>query len=85
MVRDPLDNELPSNVGQVVVGDPFSHEDLLIDPDVVRENYASETKKQREAIKKEFARLNIDMVEITTDKDFVRPILRLFEMRAKRG
>ncbi len=84
MVRDPLDNEMPSSIGQVVIGDPFSHEDLLLDPDSVRDKYSAETKRQRDFVKNAFSTINVDVVELTSDKEFVTPILRLFEARSKR-
>ncbi|MBW2980870.1 DUF58 domain-containing protein [Candidatus Woesearchaeota archaeon] len=85
MVRDPLDNEMPKGgIGQVVISDPFSHQDLILDPDMVRESYTAETKRQREFIKGVFAGINTDVVELATDQEFVTPILRLFELRGKR-
>ena len=84
MIRDPIDNEMPHNVGQVVVSDPFSHQDLLLDPDIVRDSYAFETKRQREFIKSAFTGMDLDIVELVTDKEFVTPMMSLFEMRGRR-
>ncbi|MBW2984577.1 DUF58 domain-containing protein [Candidatus Woesearchaeota archaeon] len=84
MIRDPIDNELPRNIGQVVVSDPFSHQDLLLDPDMVRDSYTAETRRQREFIKKAFTGLDLDIVELVTDKEFVTPMMGLFEMRGRR-
>lgn len=84
MIRDPIDNEMPKGVGQVVISDPFSHQDLLLDPDMVLEHYAAETKRQREFIKNAFGQVDTDLVELVTDQEFITPILRLFEMRGRR-
>lgn len=84
MIRDPLDNEMPRNVGQVVVSDPFSHQDLLLDPDMVGDHYAAETKRQREFVKNSFTKMDTDIVEVSTDKEFVMPMMRLFERRGRR-
>ena len=75
---------MPQNVGQVVVSDPFSHQDLLLDPDMVKDSYAAETKRQREFVRGSFAEINTDMVELLTNQEFVTPILRLFQMRGRR-
>jgi uncharacterized protein (DUF58 family) len=84
VVKDPLDIEMPKGVGQVVISDPFSHQDLLLDPDSMRDQYAAETKRQKYFIRDSFEEIDCDVVELRTDQDFVMPIMRLFELRARR-
>ena len=81
MVRDPRDRELPSDVGQVVIEDPYSNKSLLIEPKLIKEVYEEEIKKQEAWIKNSFLKNRSDFLMLTTDKGFVKPILNLFMER----
>jgi uncharacterized protein (DUF58 family) len=82
MVRDPRDRELPKDVGQVVIEDPYSNNSLLIEPELIKEVYEEEIRKQERWIKDIFSRNKSDFLMLITDKGFVKPILTLFKERA---
>jgi len=82
MVRDPRDRTLPVDVGEVVVQDPSTGKTLLIEPELIRHAYESEVKEKEDKIKKVILKANIDFVDISTEKSFVKPIINLFLKRA---
>ncbi len=84
MIEDPLDVTLPHNVGQVVVEDPYSKKELLIDPDTLRADYEAKTRAKIDKIKDIFLKSGSDLLELRTDQPFVTPVIRFFEKR-KRG
>jgi len=84
MIEDPLDITLPHNVGQVVIEDPFSKKEILIDPDTLRADYEIRAREKIDKIKDVFTKSGSDLVELRTDQSFVAPIIKFFEKR-KRG
>lgn len=84
MVRDPRDEELPKYIGKVLIKDPFSSRELLIDPDLEAEEYKKYTLEKKEEIKKSFLRNDADFIEVKTNEDLVRKLLELLERRERR-
>lgn len=84
MVRDPRDRVIPSDVGQVVVSDPYSKKELIIDTSLVAYRYEKEVKLQEKQLRENFRKTEAELIEITTDKSFVRPIIELFKKREMR-
>ena len=70
IVRDPLDNKLPDIKGEVVIQDSKSGERLLINPKLARNSYEANAAKQLDSIKEIFKDLNIDILELSTDRSF---------------
>ena len=86
MIRDPRDSILPEDVGQVVIEDPYSNKQLLIEPELVKKSYEVVIKKQITDIKEKFTKLRDDMLVLETDKPFIKPIVSFFRRRGyKRG
>ncbi|HLD19193.1 MAG TPA: DUF58 domain-containing protein [Candidatus Nanoarchaeia archaeon] len=83
MVRDPFDIVLP-DVGQVVVSDPFSERELVLNTTALRFAYALETRRQIESLRKLFSEINSDIVVVTTNKPFVKTIVDFFAERKRR-
>ncbi len=81
MVRDIRDEELPRNIGKVLVKDPFSDREILIDPDLEAESYRAYTLEKKEQIKRVFTKYDSDFIEVKTNEDFVKPFLTLLERR----
>ena len=84
MVKDPRDKELPKDSQQVLISDPFSGQVLLIDPSSIREKYGNYVKQQEDHIRSIFRSFGIDMMEITTDKDYIIPMISFFKKRQKK-
>ena len=84
MVRDPRDYEMPSGVGQVVVSDPYSNKEVLIDTAAIKERYESAVKEQVKHVKETFINSKSEFLELRTDKPFLHDIINFFLMRTKR-
>ncbi len=82
MVRDPRDEKLPEDVGEVIIEDPYSNETLLINSKLLKQKYEDYVKKNEDDIKNFFRKEGIDFLKLTTDKSFVQPLIELFKRRA---
>ena len=82
MVRDPNDNEMP-DVGQVTISDPFTGREMTVDTTNVRYMFNEEVKRQKEQLMDSLVKTHSDIVEFTTDKDFMPPLLDFFKKRQK--
>lgn len=82
---DPRDEELP-DVGLASFEDLESGESVLVDTSsiVVREHYAREMRKLREAQLKLFHKLGLDHCVVRTDQSYVKPLRDLFARRGRR-
>jgi uncharacterized protein (DUF58 family) len=83
MIRDPLDNTLPDISGEIVVEDPLSGQQLLVNPRVAKEAYENYSHAQQELIRKACLTNNIDLLEISTDKPFVPTLSSFLKGRVK--
>ncbi len=84
MVRDPRDYEMPEDVGQVIISDPYSEKEILIDAASVKKEYESTVKEQVKHIKETFINSKSEFLELRTDKPFLNDIIKFFSMRHKR-
>ncbi|MBS3077738.1 DUF58 domain-containing protein [Candidatus Pacearchaeota archaeon] len=83
MIRDPLDNTLPDISGEIVVEDPKSGQQLLVNPKVAREAYEKYSSAQQESVRKACLASNIDLLEILTDKPFVPTLSSFLKSRVR--
>ena len=84
MVRDPRDYEIPADVGQIVISDPYSDKEILIDTAKIKDEYESVVKEQIKYIKQTFIKSKSDFLELRTDKPFLNHIINFFLMRNKK-
>ena len=84
-ISDRRDAELPA-VGFVRLHDLESGKEVLVDTDsaAVRDNYKKARETARRRRKRLFRGLGIDPIEVLTDEDYVRPLLRFFHSRGRR-
>lgn len=84
-VTDPAELELP-NLGLVELEDAETQEVRLVDSGnahLRRLYHAHQERRHREA-KRQLHRLGLDLVDLRTDLDFVRPLVEFFRTRAAR-
>jgi uncharacterized protein (DUF58 family) len=85
LVRDPRDDELPAGCGHIAVEDPYTGEQLLIDTDSIRGDYA---KAAKEILDSNLATLRtgrvVDVPIMRTDADFAAKIISYFERRKRK-
>ncbi|HPA87132.1 MAG TPA: DUF58 domain-containing protein [Bacteroidales bacterium] len=81
-VTDPLEKMLP-DVGLIKVADAETGEEKWIDTSS-RQNrraYGEWWKNHLEATRNNFRRCGVDYTELTTGRDYVKPLMQLFESR----
>jgi len=83
MVRDPLDNALPDFAGEVVLEDPQTGQQLLVNPKLAKRAYEALALKQEDFIRKACIRNNIDLLEMMTNKPFVPTLASFLKGRVK--
>lgn len=85
MVRDPLDRTLPGEYrGSILVRDPFSSKQMVMDPALFKQVYEREVARQEGAIEDAFIAAGADFTLLLTNEGFVKPIFRLFRLRAEK-
>lgn len=83
MIRDPRDEVLPKDVGKVIVSDPFSGSEIIFDPDNIADEYEEYAKQQKALIKHKIMSSRAQLMEVRTDKDFIKEFLLFFQGRER--
>ena len=78
MIRDPLDDEIPPEKMQIVTSDPFSEEELLIDPNRVAKKYQQINEERIASVRTLFKKLLSDLLILHTNEDYEDPIRKFF-------
>jgi uncharacterized protein (DUF58 family) len=84
VVRDPRDNTLPINGGQIIFSDIDSDERIYIDSKQYNQIYEEYGKKQMNLIRSVFKQNKLSLVELTTDVPYLNPLLQFFKTRGGR-
>ncbi|MBI5416557.1 DUF58 domain-containing protein [Candidatus Poribacteria bacterium] len=84
-ITDPREIELP-DVGLISLWDAETEEQILVDTGdpYFRETFANTSKKKSEEKMKMFRSVNIDAIDIQTNKSYIVPLVSFFKARAKR-
>ena len=80
-LNDIRDLKLPAESFKVMVTDPYSSGTKIIDPLYAKTQYEYYVKSQNQFLQKLFLKLNIDFLQLTTDKPFVKPLMTFFSRR----
>jgi uncharacterized protein (DUF58 family) len=85
VLRDPMEFSLP-DVGLAAFEDAETGEVMLFDTSSwrARHDFQKAVEKNMEKQRHLFRRLKIDAVELTTDQDYVRPLVLFFKKRVAR-
>jgi uncharacterized protein (DUF58 family) len=85
-IGDPREEALP-RLGLIEVEDAESGESMVIDTSdrTLQREYAGRAARRREDLRRRFRRMGIDLVELSTDRPYDRPLVRFFEARARRA
>ncbi|MFH1511477.1 MAG: DUF58 domain-containing protein [Candidatus Woesearchaeota archaeon] len=81
MIRDPHDTMLPEDVGQVVIQDPYSEEQIVIDSSAIRDEYEARAAEQVQGIRDSFKKRRLPLLELYTDRSFVNPVVNFLKQR----
>src|SRR3989344_8186567 len=79
MVRDPLDDAFPPghHIGQIVISDPFSKDQILMDPNRIAEKYKKYNEEQLEHIRYMFPMTQSTFIVLHTDEPFVEKLRKV--------
>jgi uncharacterized protein (DUF58 family) len=83
VVRDPVDMRMPEVRGEVSLADPYSKDQMLVNPQETKHIYELEARNQLLRIKEELNKTNSSMLILETDKDFTNEIFKFFKLRQK--
>ena len=84
-IHDKREDTLP-NVGLVPMQDAETEKMLFVDTSSkkVRDNFAKNRAQATERLRKLFPASGVDLIDITTGKDYVKPLINFFKTRGKR-
>jgi uncharacterized protein (DUF58 family) len=84
-LRDPRESNLP-DVGPLLVADSETGEQLLVDTGDrgFRRRFAEASARREADIARAFARAGVDALNLSTDEDLVRAIVRMATLRRRR-
>lgn len=84
-ITDPRELELP-NAGLVALADAETGEQVLVDTAsaTARKKFHTAARARHLETRDSLARLNIDQIDVRTDRDYVRDLIRFFQTRDRR-
>jgi len=82
MIRDPRDRELPDDVAQYIVNDPYSGEKMYIDTKKFGDKYKEFATEDELNIEREFKKHKSGFVKLYTDKEYHQPLITFFKKRS---
>lgn len=84
-VTDPAEMELP-DLGLLELVDAETGAVRMVDSSSprVRQQFAARRRAQSEAVAKRLSQLGCDLVDLSTDRDFVVPLVKFFQKRSAR-
>jgi hypothetical protein len=85
IIRDQLDEELPDIVQSLVIQDPYSDSQMIVDTATAKNAYKQEVLKQKLMIKDLFRKTRIDFVDLNTQHSFVSPVIDFLKNRTTGG
>lgn len=83
MIKDPLDINLPDVHGEIVLENPVNGEQILVNPKVARNAYASFAKAQEDVVLSLFKQSGIDVIKMSTDTSFVPELAEFLKERVR--
>jgi len=84
-IHDTREGSLP-NVGLIPIQDAETEKMLFVDTSSkkVRDNFAKNRAQATEKLRKLFPASGVDLIDITTGSDYVKPLINFFKNRGKR-
>lgn len=85
VIHDPRERDLP-DIGIVQLEDAETGEEILVDTSdiVARSSFAHIADEVTDRRQKAFRQIGLDAVEVSTDDNYVDPLMQFFRMRAKK-
>lgn len=84
VVRDKLDNSLPEDLPyQLEIQDPFSFNQVTLDPNILGESYEIFVKKRLNSLNSFFSNSGVDSLELIANEPFSLKLASFLKSRAK--
>ena len=82
---DTREQEIP-NIGYIFLEDEETGEQMLVNTsdETFNKEYKSYFKKRNDEMLKRMKKLKIDLIQVTTDEPFYKPLQKFFWFRGKR-
>lgn len=84
MIKDPLDNSLPNVSGEVIIEDPGTGEQLLIDPKLAGRKYENYSIQQEETVLNLFRKSMFSVLKLNTNQPFAIPLSQFLKERLEK-
>lgn len=85
VIRDPRDRFIPEGVGQLMLKDPISNQNVYVDANKVRDEYNADVIKQEKYLSDVFRKSKGDYLLLTTDdEDYLTKLIQFFQKRRRR-
>ena len=84
MVNDILDLKLPDISGEVIIEDPQTGEQIVINPSIAKKNYEQNALRKEQSVLEMFRRTSIDNLHLMTTDQFVPKIAEFLKERVNR-
>lgn len=85
MIKDPLDKTIPSTAAEVVLEDPNTGEQLLINPRIAKSRYEFYAAKQENLFRDLLKGAGIDLLSLNTNEPFVPSLGEFLKERIRKG
>ncbi len=83
MVRDVRDRQLPDEYSEIVLESPEDDRKKIVNPAAIKHAYEGYVRREEERIAEIFSESGAgEFLLLTTEMDFVKPLIRLFKRRA---
>lgn len=83
-VKDPIDKTLPEFSEEIVIEDPETGQQMLINPAIAKKIYEQHMLEKERFLKQACTKNNIDFLELMTDKPFVPTLATFLKERTGR-
>ncbi len=85
VIKDPVDLILPDISGEVILEDPKSGQQILVNPHIAKQAYEEYTSTQESFLKEVCRKNNIDLLELLTNKPFIATLAEFLKGRRTRN
>lgn len=83
-VRDPLDFTLPDVDQEIVLENPLTHEQVIVNPKVAKASYETYAREQAKFVEEMFKKSGADYLDLVTAKSFAIPLAMFLKERIEK-
>ena len=84
-VKDPLDLTLPDIQGEIVLEDPSTGEQVIVNPKIAKVEYERYAYEQEQFVENMFSKIEADTIELVTSIYFAEPLALFLKERSSKN